>query len=306
MASWTCLYAQNEQVQNTANDNGNVAKPTIEHLMMSQSFAIDTKTQTMAVVDTPENKIVVLNRTKDGYSRTNDYLVDITRKRHNLQAIFRPKSVAIYNDSIVFVASNRDSSYIGVLDIKGNVIKISNKFLGAVSTMSYDKESGRLYVGGLNPSGYNIFDIDVSTGFANIFIDTVSNDKAAYELYSIPRKSEEISKHDPYGLGLTMIAMGTVFSVLIIISIILMNFARVLRKIQNKREKKANGTQATAPAVNVPTAQSSQEEELAAVATAVYLYSEDMHDTAPRVLTIKDKEHSAWNNKIHNMNIYRR
>ncbi|MBO6117956.1 MAG: OadG family protein [Bacteroidales bacterium] len=278
--------------------------------LIPQSFAVDTKSQTMAVIDEPENMIAILNRTADGFKVTKSILVDATKGRHDVQFIYRPMSVAIYEQNIIFLASNRDSCYIEVVDLKGNNIYTSPKFVGNASTFSYDKQSKHLYIGGLNATGYNVFDIDCSAGFANIHIDNVSSDKAAYMNYQVPKKSEEIAKHDSTGLGLTMIAMSTVFFALVVISIVLMGFARALHSAQKKKAKQS-----------IPDKQERKEavgefkaggnlsgEALAAISAAIHLYNDELHDEENTILTIVkvEKRYSPWSSKIHNMNVYRR
>lgn len=287
----------------------NTLANAFEDPLIPQTFAVDSKSQTMVVIDTPENTIAILSRTEKGYELSDTFLVDVIKGRHDVQFIYKPKSIALYDNNIIFLASNRDSSYIGVVDLKGNVVKITNKFVGAANAFSYDKINKRLYVAGLNPSGFNVFDIDVSKGFENINIDTVSTTEAAYKIYKIPRKAEEIKKHDPYGLGLTMIAMGTVFSALVIISIILMGFAKTLVKLQEKKKKKA----VVATTVNETASQKEDKkyisgDEFAAIAAAIYIYDKELHDEENAVLTITEvnRRYSPWSSKMHNMNVYRR
>lgn len=281
-----------------------------EDPLIPQTFAVDSKTQQMVVIDTPENTIAILNRTEEGYEITNAFLVDKQIGRHDVQFIYKPMSVALYDNNIVFLASNRDSSYIGVLDMKGNVVKMSNKFAGAATAFSFDKINKRLYVAGLNPSGFNVFSIDVAKGFKDINIDSVSTNKASYKIYKIPRKSEQIQEHDPYGLGLTMIAMCTVFFALIIISIILMGFAKTLMKFQEKKKNKTipdKGVEA-----NVPHVEDKKKyitgDEFAAIAAAIYMYNEELHDEENTILTITEvnRRYSPWSSKMYNMNVYKR
>lgn len=280
-----------------------------EDPLIPQTFAVDSKTQTMVVIDTPENIIAILSRTKTGYELSDTFLVDVVKGRHDVQFIYKAKSVALYDNNIIFLASNRDSSYIGVVDMKGNIVKMTNRFAGAANAFSYDKINKRLYVAGLNPSGFNVFDIDVADGFENISIDTISNSKAAYKIYKIPRKAEQIKKHDPYGLGLTMIAMGTVFSALVIISIILMGFAKTLVRIQERKKNKLLDKSEPISADNTKENKKYiSGDEFAAIAAAIYMYNEELHDEENTVLTITEvnRRYSPWSSKMHNMNVYKR
>lgn len=278
--------------------------------LIPQHFAMDAKSQTMAVIDEPENTINILKRINNGFEITKAILVDNPVGRHDLYRIYRPMSVAIYEQNIVFLASNRDSCYIHMVDLDGNEIYTSPKFAGSASAFSYDKESKHLFIAGLNARGYNVFDIDCTDGFANIHIDTVSSSKAAYLNYRVKKKSEEIAKHDATGLGLTVIAVGTVFFALIVISIVLMGFARALHSAQRKKAKE-----------HYPDKQERKEvvqefkaggnlsgEALAAISAAIHLYNEELHDEENTILTIVkvEKRYSPWSSKLHNMNVYRK
>ncbi|MDY6435880.1 MAG: OadG family protein, partial [Synergistales bacterium] len=128
-------------------------------------------------------------------------------------------------------------------------------------------------------------------------------------IYKIPRKAEQIKKHDPYGLGLTMIAMGTVFSALVIISIILMGFAKTLVRIQERKKNKLLDKSEPISAVNTKENKKYiSGDEFAAIAAAIYMYNEELHDEENTVLTITEvnRRYSPWSSKIHNMNVYKR
>ena len=253
---------------------------------------------------------MILNRTDDGFRIVKKILVDVTAGRHDAQFIYRPMSVAIYESNIIFLASNRDSCYIKIVNLKGEDVYCSPKFTGSASAFSYDKDSKHLYITGLSNSGYNVFDIDCNDGFENIHIGNESTKQAAYLNYNIPKKSEEIAKHDSTGLGLTVIAMTTVFFALIVISVVLMGFARALHSAQKKKAKKT-----------IPDKQERKEavqefkaggnlsgEALAAISAAIHLYNEELHDEENTILTIVkvEKRYSPWSSKVHNMNVYRR
>lgn len=300
---WTCgLYAQESIATN-------MDKYSSEDPLIEQQFAVDTKTQTMVVIDTPENSIVILKRNSQSFDIVKSIEVDKTYKRHDIQFIYKPKSVAIYEDNIVFLASNRDSSYIEVVTLKGEQVFKSNKFAGAASTFSYDKNTKRLYIAGLNASGYNIFDIDCSNGFRNIVIDTISTDKASYVNYRIPKKSEQMAKHDPHGIALTVIAMCTVFFALFVISIFLMGFAKTLKRIkQASQTKKVSSENKAEVKQQFKDTTATSGEVYAAISAAIYMYNEQLHDEENTVLTINqiNRRYSPWSSKTYNMNVYRR
>lgn len=307
-----CLFAQKTNVQK---DNATpAAKEEIkgfEDPLIPQSFAVDSKSQTIVVADTVEDKIHILKRNGNAFKEVKAIQVDSTEKRHDLVFIYKPKSVAIYEDHIVYLASNRDSSFLCVMNMQGAKVYQSAHFVGAASAFSYDKASKKLYIAGTNTKGYNVFEIDVANGFDNIVIDTVASVLSPRFNYHIPKKAEQIAKHDPYGLGLTIIAMGTVFLALIVISLFFKAFGSSLVKIQNKKAKKLAAAQKgeeTKESVPKAKGKSISGEEYAVIAAAIYLYTEQMHDEENAVLTINKvaKAYSPWSSKFQNMNVYRR
>lgn len=279
-----------------------------EDPLIPQFFAVDNKTQTIAVTDTSENTIDILKRQGKNFVKVKSILVDVIEKRHDVAFIYKPKSVAIYDNNVVFLASNRDSSYIRVLSMQGNTLYESPHFVGAASAFSYDKMNKKLYIAGVNKGGYNIFDIDVSKGFNNMIIDTATSDRSVILNYQIPKKADEIAKHDPHGLGLTAIAMSTVFLALLLIVLLLMGFAKSLKSIQTKRANKAASHTEETPKPTKTKVQDISGDEFAVIAAAIYMYNDELHDEENTVLTIDkvEKRYSPWSSKQYNMNVYRR
>jgi Na+-transporting methylmalonyl-CoA/oxaloacetate decarboxylase gamma subunit len=302
-------FAQNTNAQQGNQTNAKQeAVIGFEDPLIPQFFAVDNKTQTIAVTDTSENTIDILKRQGKNFVKVKSILVDVVVKRHDVAFIYKPKSVAIYDNNVVFLASNRDSSFIRVLSMQGNTLYESPRFVGAASAFSYDKLNKKLYIAGVNKGGYNIFDIDVSKGFKNMVIDSVTSDRSVILNYQIPKKADEIQKHDPHGLGLTVIAMGTVFLALLLIVLLLMGFARSLKSIQIKRANKAASHAEETPAPDKKKVQDISGDEFAVIAAAIYMYNDELHDEENTVLTIDkvEKRYSPWSSKQYNMNVYRR
>ena len=93
--------------------------------------------------------------------------------------------------------------------------------------------------------------------------------------------------------AMTGIGFGTVFVVLLLLVLILGIF--------NVVAKKKSGAPAASPAlekkdVATPLLQNVEEEsdDIAAVATALCLYFQEVHDNESFVLTIHHHEHTAW------------
>ncbi|MDR1006409.1 MAG: OadG family protein [Bacteroidales bacterium] len=267
--------------------------------LIPQMFAVDSETQTIAVINKNENKIEILNRTADGYKKAHILLADQMEGRHDVYAIYRPQSIAIYENHIVYLASNRDSSFVRILTLDG-VLKQEHRFGGAANAFSYDVKAKMLYLAGDNATGYNIFAIDVKDGFEHI---NVANSPSFQ--YVKPRKADEIQKHDPFGAGLAMIAMGTVFIVLIVITLVMMGFSGSLKAIRERKSANKSPIHTDKPTnTNV----SDNGEELAAIAAALYMYNEELHDEEATILTINKvaKVYSPWSSKMYNMNNYKR
>ena len=108
---------------------------------------------------------------------------------------------------------------------------------------------------------------------------------------------ESFSKMDPFGIGMTLIAMFVVFSALAALYIIYYSLGRYfVRKASAKRIKKEIGV------VKPLSMQEVISGELnAAVAMTLYLYQTEMHDYENTVLTIQkvSRNYSPWNSKIY-------
>lgn len=267
--------------------------------LVPQTYAVDSKTQTVAVINHNENTVEILVHTNDGFKKEKVLLVDVVAGRHDEYAIFRPKSIAIYENHIIYLASNRDSSFVRVINFEGEQNQ-EFRFNGAASAFSYVPDIKKLFIAGDNVNGYNIFAIDVKQGFEHIDIAN-----SPLFNYIKPKKGDEISKHDPYGIGLTLIAVSTVFLALIVIFLFLLLFGGLnirFQKMQAKKHEVKDVKQAVKDITQV------SGEEFAAIAAAIYMYDDQLHDEENTILTINkvSKTYSPWSSKLHNMNMYKR
>lgn len=112
---------------------------------------------------------------------------------------------------------------------------------------------------------------------------------------------ETFVEMDPYGIGMTMIAMFVVFSALAILFVIYKNMGRFFIR------RGAKATHAEAK-VSTATVKASVEEEMsgevnAAIAMALYLYQNELHDYENTVLTIQkvSRNYSPWSSKIYTL-----
>lgn len=98
---------------------------------------------------------------------------------------------------------------------------------------------------------------------------------------------------DPYGIGMTVIAISIVLTALFVLYICF----KLIGKIAI-RKNTSNTTTTSLTNTDTPT-----DEEIAAIAMALHLYQKSKHDDENAQLTIKrvTRNYSPWNSKIHNM-----
>lgn len=109
---------------------------------------------------------------------------------------------------------------------------------------------------------------------------------------------ESFVELDPYGIGMTMIAMFVVFSALAILFIIYKNMGRYfIRKATPKVSANASES------ASVHTEEEMSGEVNAAIAMALHLYQSEMHDYENTVLTIQkvSRTYSPWSSKIYTL-----
>jgi len=253
-----------------------------------------------AAINTVDNTIDIITFKDGSLQRTQRHLVDQLVGRHDLAFVYVPKSVAVYGHQIVYVAASRDSSLLRVLTPCGKVLN-EVKFPGYVDAFSYCA-CGQFTATGMNAAGYTLL---VSKNL-NGDMSKIAFDENSFINYRKPKKSEEIAAADPVGLGLTVASVSVVFLVLIFLAIIFTQYGKMLMNIQKKRAVKAAA--ATTPAATTQAASSVDVsgEVYAAIATAVHLYHDELHDEENTIITIQKVERSwtPWNAKYYNMNQY--
>jgi len=131
----------------------------------------------------------------------------------------------------------------------------------------------------------------------NIFllqIQQVSNQAGLH------KSSEELVKHDPYGLFLSVVSIIIVMSVLLIVYFA---FKGVNNLIKYYKHKKTIGEVLTDTSKISNSDEKLSGEVAAAIALAMSLYYKEIQDTEDSVLTIKKIAHrySPWSSKIYAM-----
>ncbi len=113
---------------------------------------------------------------------------------------------------------------------------------------------------------------------------------------TISENSKLFTEIDPIGIGMTFIGMAVVFLALLLLYVVVYNLALLLN-LKFRQKKKNNGIETL-----------KQEEYLtgevnAAIATALHLYFNELHDEENTVLTINRvaRTYSPWSSKIYGL-----
>lgn len=119
---------------------------------------------------------------------------------------------------------------------------------------------------------------------------------AANDYTKVKTAGEEFVEFDPFGIGMTMIAMLVVFLSLAILYIIYKNMGRFFIR---KSVKDAQGN----TVIVAPEKEEMSAEVNAAIAMALYLYQNELHDYENTVLTINkvSRNYSPWSSKIYTL-----
>jgi len=129
--------------------------------------------------------------------------------------------------------------------------------------------------------------------------DTLSNDDPV--IIKANEKIKNFKEFDSMGIGMTVMAMSTVFLSLILLFIVFKHIGQTALNMRQIRAGKSAGIgRKEARSMSLGTESG---EIFAAIALAIYEITEDDHDDDNTVLTIKKvvRNYSPWNSKIHSM-----
>jgi sodium pump decarboxylase gamma subunit len=139
-------------------------------------------------------------------------------------------------------------------------------------------------------------------------------DNSSDELYVTPSSANVIKGPNPninkfrtidgHGFGMTVMAMGVVFTALLVLCICFYIISKIGAGAQRARKMLAHGVKTSAAAEDVPAAVAATDsgEEIAAIAMALYEHL-NVHDTENTILTINKvkRAYSPWSSKIYSM-----
>ena len=226
------------------------------------------------------------------------YKTDNTYKRHDLKNIMRPVSVGAMGEYVVVLASaQNDTAYLAFLDRRLQPVARRN-FSSPMYAMHF--EHGQVMVVGRNPYGYDIQVLPLHGGF-----EAFENAPALAHHYRVAKQAEKIKQSDPVGIGLTAVAVAVVFLALVCIALLISGSGKLIARSEERNKNKESKRSAIKP-VSDGSSAASDAEVYAAIAAAIHLYNDELHDEEETVITIQkvEREWTPWNAKYYNMNQY--
>ena len=131
-------------------------------------------------------------------------------------------------------------------------------------------------------------------------------------------KDAKLKRDDPYGIGITLLAMGIVFTCLAVLFLFFSLFGMLMRHMETA--KKVANTQPIKPITKtvektaeighktgvilqegLKTKGIDREIYMAVIGMALKQYEDDVHDVESGIITIKEKTSSPWNDEFHQM-----
>ncbi len=118
----------------------------------------------------------------------------------------------------------------------------------------------------------------------------------------VHRNSDLFMKIDPFGIGMTVIGYSVVFLALLLLYVIFYNLSKVMT-LNVKRLLKKEGK-----SDEVIKVEEISGEVNAAIAYAIYLYYNELHDQENPIITINrvSKAYTPWSSKIYGLRQYPR
>ena len=252
-------------------------------------------------IDSVECSVHLVKMVGDGLDTVACFKTDNTHKRHDLKNILRPKSVGVMGPFVVVLASAvNDTAYVALLDQELHEVA-RRSFNSPMYAMHM--APGQMYVVGRNPYGYDINIIPFKC--PGHLAETLAEGEIISHHYRVAKQAEKIKQSDPVGIGLAAVAVAVVFLALVCIFLLISGSGKLIMGAEERRKNK--GAEKIAPVIKpVSKGSSSEDEIVAAIAAAIELYNNDLHDEEDTVITIQkvEREWTPWNAKFYNMNQY--
>ncbi len=252
-------------------------------------------------IDSVECTIHMVKMVEGKLDTVASFQTDNIHKRHDLKNILRPVSVGVMGPYIVLLASAvNDTAYVALLDQNLDTVACRT-FSSPMYAMHM--APGQMIVVGRNPYGYDINIIPFKC--PGHLAEALKDGEVISHHYRVAKQSEKIAKTDKYGVGLAAVAVSVVFLALICIALIISGSGKLITNTEERQKKK--GDKAKERAIKpVSDGSNMQNEVFAAIAAAIHLYNDELHDEEDTVITIQkvEREWTPWNAKYYNMNQY--
>lgn len=176
--------------------------------------------------------------------------------------------------------------YLELLDQSGKVVMDVMEY--NINEQVIDKTYGRLQ--------------NHETGEWSNTILPVSTPMQTNDTFEATPKSELFRQEDPNGTAMAVTAMAVVFSALLVLFLVF-NFIGKAYKSKSAKTAKAVVKAGNKPMPEKPGQASG--EVISAIAIALQMYQDDMHDIESTVMTINKvaRTYSPWSSKIYSMNV---
>ena len=251
-------------------------------------------------IDSVECAVHIVKEMDGKFDTVAVFQTDNIHKRHDLKNILRPVSVTAMGEYVIVLASAvNDTAYVAIFNSQRKEMT-RRSFNSPMYAM--DLKPGKLTVVGRNPYGYDINIIPLGTPESGLdFIAFAKGDMTTMH-YRVAKQAEKIKGSDPVGIGLTAVAVAVVFLALVCIALILQGTGKLMSGMDEKKK----GKKETKKPIGAIASSSRDDEVIAAIAAAIHLYNDELHDEEDAVITIQkvEREWTPWNAKYYNMNQY--
>ena len=270
--------------------------PSIDFQSVKICYAPDLGA--FVAIDSVECCVHLVKVDENGIDTCACFKTDNTHKRHDLKNILRPVSVGAMGPYVLVLASAlNDSAYVSILD--SNLNELARRSFSS-PMYAMHREHGALIVLGRNPYGYDINVLPLH----HMNLEQFAEGEILSHHYRVAKQSEKIKSADPIGIGLTATAVAVVFIALVCIALIISGSGKLI--VGAEKRSKAKNTAKSTAVKPVSSGSSAEEEVYAAIAAAISLYNDELHDEENAVITIQkvEREWTPWNAKYYNMNHY--